>query len=210
MRLKIKICGMREVDNIKKVLAFQPDFLGFIFYDGSSRFVDQDRLEKISAVNFGSTEKVGVFVNEDPYQIITLAHRYTINFIQLHGDESDQDIQILQQEGLKVIKVISVANASDLEKVVHFPSADYFLLDTKGKKHGGNGVKFDWSLLSNFQTTKPFFLSGGLGVDDVEAAQRTAHEKLVGLDLNSRLESAPGQKDIIKVQKLMNEKKTIK
>ena len=206
MKLQIKICGMREVDNIQAVLAYQPDFLGFIFYEGSSRYVDQYRLEKISAVNFGPTEKVGVFVNEDPHQIITLAHRYTINYIQLHGDESDQDIQILQQEGLKVIKVISVANASDLEKETHFPSADHFLLDTKGEKRGGNGVKFDWSLLSNFQTTKPFFLSGGLGVDDVEAAQRIAHEKLIGLDLNSRLESAPGQKDITKVQALMNEK----
>ena len=205
MNLNIKICGMREVDNIREVLSFQPDFLGFILYPKSSRYVNRDRLEKINAIDFGSTEKVGVFVNEDPQKIISVAHRYHFNYIQLHGDETDEVIQMLKEQGLKVIKVISVATSADLEMIQNYPSADYLLFDTKGQKRGGNGYKFDWRLLENISIDKPIFLSGGLGVEDLKSVQEKNMENLSGLDFNSKLEEKPALKDIAKVKQLMNQ-----
>ncbi len=205
MNFKIKICGMRDAENIRQVLAYQPDLLGFIFYPKSSRYVDQDRLEKINAIDFGSTEKVGVFVNEDPQTIISVANRYQFNYIQLHGDETDETIQFLQKQGLQVIKVISMATSADLEMIQHYPSADYLLFDTKGQKRGGNGYKFDWGLLENISIDKPIFLSGGLGVDDLKIVQENNRLKLSGLDFNSQLEEKPALKDIAKVKQLMNQ-----
>ena len=205
MNFKIKICGMRDAENIRQVLAYQPDLLGFIFYPKSSRYVDQDRLEKINAIDFGSTEKVGVFVNEDPQTIISVANRYQFNYIQLHGDETDETIQFLQKQGLQVIKVISMATSADLEMIHYYPSADYLLFDTKGRKLGGNGYKFDWRLLENIVTDQPIFLSGGLGVDDLKIVQENNRLKLSGLDFNSQLEEKPALKDIAKVKQLMNQ-----
>ena len=205
MNLNIKICGMREVDNIREVLSFQPDFLGFIFYPKSSRYVNRDRLEKINAINFGSTEKVGVFVNEDAQKIISVAHQYHFKYIQLHGDETDEVIQMLKEQGLKVIKVISVATSADLEMIHNYPSADYLLFDTKGQKRGGNGYKFDWRLLENIDIDKPIFLSGGLGVEDLKSVQEKNMENLMGLDFNSQLEEKPALKDMAKVKQLMNQ-----
>jgi len=205
MNLNIKICGMREVDNIREVLTFQPDFLGFILYSKSSRYVNRDRLEKINAIDFGSTEKVGVFVNEEPQKIISVAHRYHFKYIQLHGDETDEVIQTMKEQGLKVIKVISVATSADLGMIHNYPSANYLLFDTKGQKRGGNGYKFDWRLLENIATDKPIFLSGGLGVEDLKSVQEKNMENLMGLDFNSKLEEKPARKDIAKIKQLMNQ-----
>ena len=205
MNMKIKICGMRNVENIQEVLSFKPDFLGFIFHPKSSRYVTSDRLEEIKAIDFGSTEKVGVFVNEDPQQIISIAHQFGFNYIQLHGDEDDKTIQLLQDQGLKVIKVISVATAEDVKLTENYPSADYLLFDTKGQKRGGNGFQFDWNILENLQTAQPVFLSGGLDIADVERVQKKNIPQLAGLDFNSKLEVKPAMKDTVKVKELMNQ-----
>ena len=205
MNMKIKICGMRDFENIQEVLSFQPDYLGFIFHPKSSRYVTNDRLEEIKAIDFGSTEKVGVFVNEDPQQIISIAHQFDFNYIQLHGDEDDKTIQLLQDQGLKVIKVISVATEEDVKLTENYPSADYLLFDTKGQKRGGNGYQFDWSILKNLQTAQPIFLSGGLDIADVEGVQKKNIPQLAGLDFNSKLEVEPAMKDTVKIKELMNQ-----
>jgi phosphoribosylanthranilate isomerase len=201
--LKIKICGMRDVENIKQILELEPDYLGFIFYEKSARYVSESQMKEVIKLNFGETERVGVFVNESIANILKYADQGFFDVVQLHGNEAPEMVNALKNEGLEVIKVFSVDDDFDAKILNKYTEADYFLFDTKGKLPGGNGVKFNWDVLGNSKIKKPFFLSGGLGVDDMELINSFKSKNLYALDFNSKLEDEPGLKNLSKVRKLM-------
>lgn len=200
---KIKICGMRDAENVKQILAFKPDFLGFIFYENSKRFVSDSQMEQIRKLEFGETHAVGVFVNEDVNKIIDKAEKGYFKYVQLHGNESPEVIHVLQDAGLIAIKVFAIDDDFDLNVLQTYSAADYFLFDTKGKLPGGNGVKFNWNVLKSNQIKKPFFLSGGLSLEDAKSINQFQSAELYALDFNSKLEVEPGLKDVAKVQEVL-------
>ena len=196
--MMIKVCGMREADNIREVEALGIDMMGFIFWPKSSRYVSQrpDYLPK-------RVKRVGVFVDEDPEQVRRLAGEYGLDFIQLHGKESPS--YILQLRGLHVIKAFNISTAEDLLQTQPYEGlVDYFLFDAKGKSVGGNGEKFNWDVLDAYQGSTPFLLSGGIGPDDATRVNAFCHPKCIGIDLNSRFELAPGLKDVTKLKEFMS------
>ena len=200
---EIKICGMRYLANVKEVLEYQPDYLGFIFYVGSKRFTAAHEMDRIIKLDFGSTERVGVFVNEEIDIVLEFAERDYFSVVQLHGDESPEYAQELKNAGLKVIKAMNVGE--DFNEDILKPyqdKVDYFLFDTKGKYRGGNGWKFDWSILQKINHKIPFFLSGGLTPEDVEEAWSLNIPEMMALDFNSQLETKPGIKNTETVEKL--------
>ncbi|HET8860871.1 phosphoribosylanthranilate isomerase [Marivirga sp.] len=198
--LKIKICGMRNKENIQEILEFEPDFLGFIFYEKSSRYVSEAQMKEIIKLNFGETERVGVFVDETVEKILNYADKGFFDVVQLHGEETPEMVTALKEEGLEVIKVFSVDNGFDSKILNKYSEADYYLFDTKGKLPGGNGVKFNWDVLEKSKIKKPFFLSGGLGVEDLQIMSGFKSNNLYALDFNSKLETEPGLKDVEKVR----------
>ena len=185
----IKVCGMREAENIREVEALGPDWLGLIFWPRSSRYVAKRPVYLPT-----NAKRVGVFVDEDIDLVIKTAEDYALDLIQLHGHESPNYAAKLMK--WQVIKAFNIATAADFEQTSAYEGiVDYFLFDTKGKAVGGNGEKFDWSVLAYYQGETPFLLSGGIGPDDVERVRHFHHPKCIGIDLNSRFETAPGQKD---------------
>lgn len=202
-RLQIKVCGMRDSQNIQSVAALQPDYLGFIFYAKSPRYaasVDKTVLTSLPQ----SIKKVGVFVNESVEQMRKTAEEYGLDVLQLHGGETPLQCLQLSEEGYTIFKVFSIAEAADFEYLEEYEgSCDYFLFDTKTPQHGGSGQKFDWSLLDNYKGETPFFLSGGIDLDDAEAIKNIQHPKFVAVDINSRFEIEPALKDVEKVRKLI-------
>ena len=193
----IKVCGMREADNIRDVEALGIDMMGFIFWPKSSRYVSQrpDYLPK-------RVKRVGVFVDEDPEQVKRLADDYALDYIQLHGQESPS--YIFQLRGLHVIKAFNISIAEDLLQTQPYEGlVDFFLFDAKGKSVGGNGEKFNWDVLDAYQGATPFLLSGGIGPDDAERVNAFYHPKCIGIDLNSRFELSPGLKDVAKLKEFM-------
>ena len=199
----IKVCGMREVENIREVEALGIDLMGFIFWPKSSRYVSER-----PAYLPTNCKRVGVFVDEDPETIKKIAEDYALDAIQLHGSESPDYIHALRVDGgfAAVIKAFNIATAADLEATKSYEGiVDYFLFDTKGKSVGGNGEKFDWSVLEAYTGETPFLLSGGIGPDDAERVIAFHHPKCVGLDLNSKFEVAPALKDINKLREFIKE-----
>ena len=194
----VKVCGMRDAENIREVEALGIDMMGFIFYPKSSRYVSEQ-----PAYLPQKCKRVGVFVNEDVENIKKIADNYALDFIQLHGHESIEDVQKLQDR--KVIKAFNIATKEDLDATVPYVGlVDYFLFDTKGPSVGGNGEKFDWSILDAYNGDTPFLLSGGIGPDDAERIKTFRHPKCIGIDLNSRFEIEPGIKDIVKLKTFLN------
>jgi phosphoribosylanthranilate isomerase len=203
--LKIKICGMREPQNIREVGALVPDYMGFIFYPGSPRYVGAaPNLPEVEGV-----KRVGVFVGEEPSVVVALAGRYHLQVVQLHGQEPPQEVELLKDCGLEVWKVFGVEDAFDFSQTEGYRAADYFLFDTHSPAYGGAGKPFNWSKLNEYSQEKPFFLSGGLDESLLEEAQRQSHWNLAGLDFNSRLELAPGLKDVKKVERIVKSFKRV-
>ena len=197
----IKVCGMRETDNIRDVETLDIDMMGFIFWPKSSRFVNQrpDYLPK-------RVKRVGVFVDEEPEQVKRLADDYGLDYIQLHGHESLE--YIFQLGGLHIIKAFNISTVEDLLQTQPYEGlVDYFLFDAKGKSVGGNGEKFNWDVLSAYQGSTPFLLSGGIGPDDATNAKAFHHPKCIGIDLNSCFELSPGLKDINKLKEFLKQVK---
>ncbi len=190
---------MRDLGNIEDVAAFEPDFMGFIWASKSPRYVGEEF--KIPALP-KTTKAVGVFVDASVEKIADLARKASFEWVQLHGQESANDILKLKSLGLKVIKAISVSNENDLLACVGEP--DLFLLDTKkGEQVGGTGMAFDWTMLQAYKKSIPFILAGGLGEENVaEAVSLSAQFPIYALDFNSKLESMPGVKDIEKVKNI--------
>ena len=190
----IKVCGMRDADNIRAVEALGVDYMGFIFWPHSRRYVAERPVYLPS-----KAKRVGVFVNSVMDDIIRHIDNYGLDVVQLHGHESPEYIQSLKilRENISIIKAFNIATPDDLVQTIAYEGlADYFLFDTKGKAVGGNGEKFDWSVLTAYYGSTPFLLSGGIGPDDANSILSFHHDRCLGIDLNSRFEISPGLKDI--------------
>ena len=195
----IKVCGMRDAENIREVEALGIDLMGFIFWPKSSRYVSER-----PAYLPTNCKRVGVFVDEDIETVKRIAEDYALDYIQLHGHESGA--YCAQLKGLKLIKAISVSGQDDIATYKTYRGlVDYFLFDTKCPSVGGSGQQFDWTVLSAYDGDTPFMLSGGIGLDDAERVKSFHHPKCVGIDLNSRFELAPGLKDIDALRIFLNE-----
>jgi len=190
----IKVCGMREPENIREVEALRPDWMGFIFWPKSKRCVSVfPEYMPIYA------KRVGVFVDECLEVVKQTADEYALDIIQLHGSESPEYARELRE--WEVMKAFNIATADDLRCTAEYEgAADYFLFDTKGPSVGGNGEQFDWSVLSSYCGATPFLLSGGIGPDDASRVKAFHHERCIGIDLNSRFEVTPGLKDAEKLK----------
>ena len=200
--LVIKVCGMREAENIREVEALGIDWMGLIFWPKSSRYVSEmpDYLPQ-------DVKRVGVFVNEDLDTVKKKADDYALDLIQLHGSESPDYVRALKTPSSinpltsSIIKAFNIATAGDFEQTKDYEGlVDYFLFDTKGPSVGGNGVQFDWDVLKDYHGKTPFLLSGGIGPDDAERIHAFHHPQCIGIDLNSRFELSPGLKDINKLK----------
>lgn len=180
---------MKSPHNIEEIADLQPDLMGFIFYSQSQRFVGQDfKIPSISA----TIQRVGVFVNETTSEILRKTVQHQLDFVQLHGNETPEQCQKLAQE-IKVIKAFGVNENFDFQKVKEYEScSEFFLFDTKTKKHGGSGRSFDWNLLKNLTTKTPYFLSGGISLSSVNQLNE---KEVYGVDVNSQFEILPGEKN---------------
>ena len=183
---------MREADNIRDVEQLKVDMIGFIFYPKSPRC-----LYELPAYMPVKAKRVGVFVNEDKKEIEIFADRFSLDYIQLHGNESPEYCHSLRSTGLRLIKAFSIARRKDFENTEAYEkSCDYFLFDTKCEQHGGSGNQFDWTMLNSYKGKKPFLLSGGINPYSAPTLKELRHPQLAGFDLNSRFEAKPGLKEV--------------
>lgn len=190
METKLKICGMKNPENILEISKLHPDFMGFIFWKKSSRYLSED-IPKLPEI----IQKVGVFVNETIENVLSIVQKHDLRFVQLHGDESVEYCQNLFQKNVRIIKVFSIENSFDFSSLKPFePYANYFLFDTKGKLPGGNGTTFNWEILKKYNSEKPFFLSGGIGISEIENLKKL-NLPIFAIDINSKFETAPGLKN---------------
>ncbi|MBF9237970.1 phosphoribosylanthranilate isomerase [Hymenobacter sp. BT683] len=203
-RLLVKVCGMRDAAALAEVAALKPDFLGFIFAPASPRFVgDVLAPAQVQALP-ASIWKVGVFVNETTETMLATAARFGLGAVQLHGQETPAQCEELNEAGLLVMKAFSVGKSVDFDALMPYvPHCDFFLFDTKGAAPGGNGAVFDWDLLKHYHLPVPYFLAGGLGVEHAAELVTLQLPGLVGVDLNSRFETAPGVKDARRVGQML-------
>ena len=202
--VKIKICGMRDAENMRQIAALAPDFFGLIFYPKSPRFISVAEAENLP--HFPEIRRVGVFVNENSEVILETAVKAKLSFVQLHGDESPAFCLELKKRNseLRIIKVFNIGADFDARVLKDYEAVcDYFLFDTKTDKRGGSGEIFDWTILQNLDLQKPFFLSGGIGAENVfEAIAACENLPLFALDFNSRIESAAGVKSFAMVNEI--------
>ena len=203
--MKLKVCGLTKMDQIQELISLNTDFLGFIFYEKSPRFVlNHLSLEEISEINHQG--KVGVFVNETVEKISEISEKAKLSFIQLHGDEDEKFILQLRQilgNNIKIIKVIRIGNQSfdELQKTINQqPSTvNYLLFDTDSKAFGGTGKTFDWQILNEIEIPIPYFLSGGISLENIHQLSTINHQPLA-LDINSKFEIEPGIKNLEKIK----------
>ena len=202
--MKIKVCGMgREPEKVNSVALLGVDYIGFIFYTGSPRNVG-DMTSEITGSLPQGVKPVGVFVNASKEEILRIVDKYIFKTVQLHGNETPEFCMSLRQKGLEVIKAIRVPEAvsanffSGLKE--YEGHVDLFLFDTAGKKAGGNGIKFDWDILKDYDLDIPYLLSGGISPQDAELLKGNLPKKCMGIDINSKFEYSPGIKDMDKLE----------
>jgi phosphoribosylanthranilate isomerase len=204
--LTLKVCGMRDPENIRAVEALGIQWMGFIFWPGSKRYVS----ERPSYLPT-KCKRVGVFVDADISEVVQKVEEYALDLIQLHGSESPDYISqfknlLAAHRPLSIIKAFNIATLADLEQTHAYENiVDYFLFDTKGKSVGGNGEQFDWQVLDHYHGPTPYLLSGGIGPDDVHRVRAFSHPLLAGIDLNSRFETSPGVKDIESLHRFLTQ-----
>ncbi|MDN3579992.1 phosphoribosylanthranilate isomerase [Mucilaginibacter flavus] len=197
--MKIKVCGLKDPENINAVAALGPDYVGFICYSLSPRFITGLPVD-IAASLPSNIQKTGVFVNESAETIQSLIDTYRFDVIQLHGDESPEFSNSFKNK-VSVFKAFGLDENFDFEQLNNYVNnVDYFLFDTKTKGYGGSGKTFDWAILDNYKLNVPFFLSGGISLDNLEEIKKINHPQFYGVDLNSRFETEPGVKDIEKLK----------
>ncbi len=203
----LKICGMKL--NTAEVSKLRPDYLGFIFWEPSPRFF-QDLIPDIDT----KIKKVGVFVDAPLSLVVNKIEDFHLDAVQLHGNESPQYCKALRegqpekiskQGAFEIIKVFSIMDTFNFEELEPYEDVcDYYLFDTKGKLPGGNGYSFNWKVLENYPSEKPFFLSGGIGLEELESVKRfmkkPGSKYCHAIDVNSRFEIDPGLKDIKKLK----------
>jgi len=195
---------MKYQENIEAIASLQPDYLGFIFHKESPRNFDS-LIPELSK----SIQKVGVFVDQKIEFISNQMEKHQLSVIQLHGHESIEFCRILKSTNAKVIKVFSIKDTFDFSVLKPYEEVcDYFLFDTKGKLPGGNGYAFDWNVLNHYPSKKPFFLSGGIGIDQIENLKQFQKSKAskycYGIDVNSKFEIEPGLKNIEELKSFKN------
>ncbi|MBS9463190.1 phosphoribosylanthranilate isomerase [Flagellimonas sp. 389] len=211
--MKFKVCGMKY--NPEEVAKLQPDYLGFIFWSPSSRFYDSGGIADIPK----NIKRIGVFVDASIEEVLQKVKTYKLDGVQLHGNESPEFCKLLRHaqldsashpneiqkqfrnNKLEIIKVFSIKNDFDFSILSEYEeTCDYFLFDTKGKLPGGNGYAFNWNILTAYPSTKPYFLSGGIGLDQVDSLRlfldSPASKMCYAIDVNSKFESKPGLKKI--------------
>ncbi|WP_044210779.1 phosphoribosylanthranilate isomerase [Flammeovirga sp. OC4] len=208
--VKLKVCGMRDKQNISDVLTLEPDYLGFIMYPPSSRYIEREDVSFLEQKWNSSTKRVGVFVNETVENILASAKKYHFDVIQLHGSESPEEAKQLKEEGLEIFKVFGIKDEFNFSALTPYePYIDAFLFDTKSKQHGGTGRTFDWGVLKQYSSTKPFFLSGGVSLENIKDLTILEDLPFKGLDVNSKFEIEPAMKDIAMVTELSDWVKSI-
>lgn len=198
--VRLKICGMKYQENILDVAELQPEYLGFIFHENSSRFFE-GTIPKLPK----SIQKVGVFVDETVEFISDKIQKHQLSLVQLHGHESPEMCRLLKTTTAKVIKVFSMKDTFDFSVLTPYEDVcDYYLFDTKGKLPGGNGYTFNWEILEKYPSTKPYFLSGGIGLENMESLEeflrRPEAEYCHAIDINSKFEIEAGLKDVEKIK----------
>jgi phosphoribosylanthranilate isomerase len=199
-QLKIKVCGMTDPANVREICKYHPDYIGYIFYNRSVRYVGEVPDPELFSVVPGGVGKTAVFVNEYYERMIDLTGRYGIDNIQLHGMESPETCRTLRMHGNTVIKVFPGNEAKNSKLLSEYREVvDYFLFDSPVRTYGGSGRKFDWSALSGLSSDIGFFLSGGVAPEDTELIKAIDIPTLYGIDINSRFETEPGLKDPVMV-----------
>ena len=202
-RYRIKVCGITDENNFSELKKYHIDYFGFIFYKKSPRYIlnnpDHAFIKNIK-------NKVAVFVDENIDTVISTLEKYDFSYVQLHGNESRDYCMKLKKKGIKIIKSYLIRTQEDFHSMkLDKESADYYLFDYKSDKYGGSGKTFNWEILNNKDFDKPFFLSGGLSLDNLNNLNMiNDNEMLYGLDLNSKFEKSPGLKDVEKIGKLFN------
>ena len=196
MKPKIKICGMRDSANIRQIAALKPDFFGLIFYPKSLRYVSVEDAQKLPL--FSDIGRVGVFVDENLENVLKVAEKTDLSFVQLHGNESPKFCFDLKKQNslLQIIKAFAVDENFSGDKLKEYEEVcDFFLFDTQTKNYGGSGKSFEWKILNSLKINRPFFLSGGIGAENaVEAVAACKNLPLFAVDINSRAEFSPGIK----------------
>ncbi len=201
-KIHLKVCGMREPENIAALAVLQPDFIGFIFHELSPRYC-----EKVPDVMIPKTiRKTGVFVNNPEDYILQKKEIFQLDYIQLHGAESPLFCQKIRKSVAPVIKAFNLNEHFDFNRLEAYASCcKFFLFDASGPKSGGNGIPFNWKLLEKYHGTTPFLLSGGINESMTVAIKQINHPAFYGVDINSRFETLPGIKDINKIKRFKYE-----
>lgn len=194
---------MKFTENREAVEQLAVDWLGFIFYPPSKRYIGENPDERLFQTD---KIKVGVFVDENAFEILALAKNLGFEWVQLHGKENPLTCRILKNQGLKIIKAFRVDDAFNFSKTRDYSGvADLFLFDTKSSLPGGSGKKFNWKILGKYKGNTPFLLSGGIGPEDVDEIKKINHPNFEGIDLNSGFEDEPGLKNSEKLKKFITE-----
>ncbi len=197
--MNIKVCGITEMKQLQQLDGLDIDFAGLIFYKDSPRYIG-DKIDKAALKRADlDIRKVGVFVNPEMIEVLDAIDEYGLDAVQLHGEENPEICEDINSE-VEVIKAFRITEGMDVDKLVasYDSVCDYYLFDTGGLKEsiGGTGKQFDWNLLTRAKIEKPFFLSGGISVEDAARIKAFKHPDLFGVDINSRFELSPGLKDM--------------
>lgn len=197
----VKICGLKDSENLKAAIDAGAAFVGFVFFEGSPRNIDFHTAANLRQLTPESVKAVGLFVNPDDETLEKFAVGLKLDMIQLHGDETpDRVMDIKRAFGIPVMKAIRIGDKDDLQQLDEFqPVADWLLFDVKVEgEHGGTGKSFDWSLLRRRKIEKPWMLSGGLNAGNVASALGILRPKAV--DVSSGVEIERGVKDAAKIR----------
>jgi len=202
--LQIKVCGMRDPHNLEEVCSLAPEYVGFIFFERSKRFLGSAPDPALFTIPGPGIRKVGVFVDEELKRVRKAVDSYGLDMVQLHGNESVAYCRSLSGEAVQVIKALDPAS-SPMDPDSWEGAADLLLFDSAGTGSGGTGRKFDWTLLENRALPVPFLLSGGIGPEDAALVRALELKGFMGVDVNSRFERSPGLKDLISLKKFITE-----
>ena len=202
--MKVKVCGMTLPGQLQQLVDMPVAFAGFIFYEKSPRYVGTTKKDELKMKKEGLS-KVGVFVNATIEDIKKAVEEYGLQLAQLHGEESPEFCEQVQQF-VPVIKAFRVTAETDIDVVVaqYANACNYYLFDTATKLYGGSGEQFNWDVLKKAAVNKPFFLSGGIGPEDMEAIKAFSHPCLYAIDINSKFESSAGVKKMDALQQFLN------
>ncbi|MCA1755944.1 MAG: phosphoribosylanthranilate isomerase [Bacteroidales bacterium] len=202
--LIVKVCGMTLTGNIKEVAESLPDYMGFIFFPGSPRYVGDDQFPDLPSDMPETIKKTGVFVNEREETVRAIVKRHNLQAVQLHGDESPEYCRNIKKEKITLIRAFRISGNTIPDVEPYSAICDLFLFDTSSAGYGGSGKKFNWEILKQYNGNTPFLISGGISPEDVEAIIGFSHKSFAGIDINSGFETSPGIKDATAVNNFIN------